>query len=116
MKIALLTLFFAFAPGISHAGSLFGGNKIEDTFTVKSMEGKLAKLEGTAKNLKAGDLLYFPRSPFKFTITTVSGNVVTIALPEKQDLAVGSALVRKEPESVKKALETESRLKQALDD
>lgn len=116
MKFTLLALLFAFTPTASNAGGLFGGNTIDDVFTVKSMEGKQAKLEGTPKGLKAGDTLYFARSPFKFTVTAVSGNQVTIALPGTQDLAVGNTLMRKEPDTVKKALDTEGRLKQALDE
>ncbi len=97
-------------------GSSFSGNKLDDVFTVKSIEGKSAVTEGSPKSLKAGDTLYFARSPFKFSVTAVKGNQVTIALPDSHDLAVGQTLMRNITEQVKKSLDTESRLKQALEE
>ncbi|MGZ3651096.1 MAG: hypothetical protein ACXVB9_20770 [Bdellovibrionota bacterium] len=114
MKHILAALFFVSLPAF--AGGMFGNNTLDDMFTVKKIEGKQATLEGASKGLKAGDLLYFARSPFKFTVTGVAGNQITIALPEKQDLAVGNNLMRKENDQVKKAIETESKLKQALEE
>ena len=107
---------FLLAPHFAQADGLFGGNKIDDVFTVKKIAGKEATLEGDVKNLKAGDTLFFNRSPFRFKVTAAAGNQVTIALPEKQDLAVGNSLVRKETDAMKKASDTEGRLKQALDE
>jgi|GEM_PF-4971915 len=97
-------------------GSSFSGNKVDDMFTIKSIEGKSAVTEGTPKGIKAGDTLYFARSPFKFSVTAVKGNQVTIALPDSHDLAVGQTLMRNITEQVKKSLETEGRLKQALEE
>jgi len=97
-------------------GSSFAGNTTDDLFTVKSISGKSAVTEGAARSLKEGDLLYFARSPFKFKVTAVKGNQVTVALPDSHDLAVGQNLMRNQTEQAKKALETESRLKQALED
>ena len=97
-------------------GSGLSGNKIDDMFVVKSIAGKSAVTEGTAKGLKEGDILYFARSPFKFTVTAVKGNQVTVALPDNHDLAVGQSLMRNLTEQVKKSLDTESRLKQALEE
>ena len=87
-----------------------------DDFTVKQVKGRAAVLEGSAKGLKVGDMLYFARSPFKFTVAAVKGNLVTITLPEKNDLAVGNAVLRTPTEQIKKSLETQSRLKQALEE
>ncbi len=94
----------------------FGGNKVDDLFTVKSLDGKQATLDGKAKGLKEGDTLYFARSPYKFSVTAVSGNQVTIALPEKHDLATGATLMRNSTEQVLKAIDTESKLKKALEE
>jgi len=116
MKFALLALLFSFTPTAANAGGLFGGNTIDDVFTVKAMDSKQATLEGAPKGLKTGDSLYFARSPFKFAVTAVTGNKVTIALPDKNDLAVGNTLMRKETDAIKKAIDTEGRLKQALDE
>lgn len=114
MKTVLAALILALFTLPAHAG-LFGGG-IDDDFTVKTLDGKTATLEGQAKTLKEGDLLYFVRSPYNFTITAVKGNTVTIALPEKQDLKVGNVLSRKETDQIKKAIETEKKLKQALEE
>jgi hypothetical protein len=116
MKKNLFTLLFILTPHFALAGGLFGGNMLDDTFPVKKIEGKEATAEGAPKDLKAGNYLYFARSPFKFKVTAVTGNQVTIALPEKHDLAVGNTLVRKETDAMKKAIDTEGRLKQALDE
>ncbi len=97
-------------------GSSFTGNKVDDMFTIKSISGKTAVTEGAAKGLKAGDSLYFARSPFKFTVTEVKGNQVTVAIPETNDLAVGQTMMRNITEGVKKSLDTEGRLKQALEE
>lgn len=114
MKAAWIALLLATLP--AHAGSLFGDNKIDDIFTVRSIQGTSATLEGTPKDLKAGDQLFFARSPFKFAVTAVKGSEITIALPEKQDLEIGNSLMRKENDQVKRAMDTEKRLKQALDE
>ncbi len=97
-------------------GSSFAGNKVDDMFIVKSMVDKSATLEGAPKSLKEGDTLYFSRSPFKFTVTAVKGSQVTVGLPDNHDLAVGQSLMRNITPQVKKSLETESRLKQALEE
>lgn len=96
--------------------SAFAGNKIDDLFTVKSITGKSALTEGKANGLKEGDTVYFARSPYKFSVTAVKGNQVTIALPDGHDVAVGQTFMRNQTEAVKKALETENRLKQALEE
>jgi hypothetical protein len=116
MKKTLFALLFILAPHFAQAGGLFGGNSLDDVFKVTKLEGKEATTEGTPKDLKAGDWLYFARSPFKFKVTAVTGNKVTIALPEKHDLGIGQTLVRKETDAMKKAIDTEGRLKQALDE
>ena len=118
MKRALALLFFCLTvlfPAQSFA-SAFAGNTLDDMFSVKSIDEKEAVLEGNPKNLKEGDLLYFVRSPFKFPVTSVKGNKVTVSLPRGNDLAKGNTLMRHPTEQVKKALDTESRLKQALEE
>ncbi len=112
---AVILQILAFSPALALA-SPFSGNTIDDLFEIKKIEGKQATLEGHPKALKIGDILYFARSPFKFTITAVKGNQVTIALPEKNDLAVGQNLMRNATEQVRHALDTEKRLKQALEE
>jgi len=115
LKLIISLPFFALLPSLALA-SAFSGNTIDDLFTVKKIEAKQATLEGQAKTLKEGDTLYFARSPYKFTITSVKGNVVTIALPDGHDLAVGQNLMRNITGHVKQALDTEKRLKQALEE
>lgn len=92
------------------------GNAPDDLFTVKKIAAKQATLEGAAKALKKGDTLYFARSPFKFTVTEAAGTKVTIALPEKHDLSLGDNLIRNLTDEIKRAISTETRLKQALDE
>ena len=110
-RIALWGILLAFHPEGRAAN-----NTIDDLFTVKRLEAKEAELEGSPKGLKAGDPLYFARSPFKFTVTAVSGKKVTIALPEKHDLSVGNTLMRHLTDTVIKSLDTEIRIKQALEE
>jgi hypothetical protein len=111
--IVMLCLSFLPVPA-AHAG-LFGSS-VDDLLTVKKLEGKQAILEGSSEGLKAGDSVYFARSPYHFTVTAVQGGQVTIALPEKNDLAVGNTLMRHENDQVKRAIDTERRLKQALEE
>lgn len=103
------------APVTSFA-SAFGGNSLRDVFTVRKIEGKRAVTEGAPEGLKEGDSLYFARSPFKFTVVSVEGSQVTVALPDKSDLKVGQTLIRNPNDQIKKALNTEKRLKQALEE
>lgn len=96
--------------------SAFAGNTLRDTFEVKEIANGQAICEGDPKGLKAGSTLYFPRSPFQFQVTEVKGNRVTVSLPDKHDLAVGQNLLRNLSESIKKAMDTEHRLKEALEE
>lgn len=89
---------------------------LEDVFTVKSIEGQTATVEGKANGLKAGDQLYFARSPFHFTVTDVKGDKITISLPTRHDLSLGNTLIRTPTPAMKKAIDTEDRLKKALED
>ena len=114
-KFFWTALLLLVLPLIANAGGLFV-NTIDDLLSVKKLDAKQATLEGSTKGLKEGDSVYFVRSPFKFTVTSVTGNTATIALPEKHSLAVGNTLMRKEDNQVKKALDTENRLKQALEE
>jgi hypothetical protein len=104
-----LTLSLTFS-GFAHA------NSIDDMLTVKQVSGQQATLEGKTNGLKAGDKIYFARSPFQFSVTAVTGNQVTIALPSGNDVAVGQTMVREPTASMKKAIDTEERLKKALED
>lgn len=111
MKFFLLLSLFI--PGLANA---LESNSIEDSFAVKSIKGQQAIVEGKVKNLKAGDLLYFSRSPFKFTIESIAGNQITVAIPAVSDLKVGQGLVRNPTESILKSIDTEKKLKNALED
>jgi hypothetical protein len=88
--------------------SLFGSNTIEDIFTVKKIENGEATLEGTPKTLKAGDKLYFVRSPFQFSVKSVK---VIITLPSAADLEVGNTLMRKPNDQIKNGIRGEQQLK-----
>jgi hypothetical protein len=87
-----------------------------DNFVVKSVSGGSAVLSGDAKGLKAGDSLYYSRSPFRFTVTDVKGSQVTIALPASHDLKPDTVLLRNANDSIQKNMETEMKLKRALED
>ena len=115
MRIFVLFALLAQMP-LAMAGGIFGNNKIEDSFPVKSIEGNQAVLSGAPNGLKAGDKLYFNRSPFRFTVTAVEGNKITVALPDKNDLKVGNALLRHSNPQIDKSISTEERLKKALED
>lgn len=112
----LMILLQCLSPAAAFAGSAFSGNKLDDLFTVKSVTGKAAIAEGKPNGLKEGDTLYFVRSPYKFTVSDVKGNLVTVTLPAEHDLAVGQTLTRNPNEQMKKNIETENRLKQALEE
>lgn len=103
--VALLSL------GQAQADGIFGKNKVDDTFNVKTIEGSKAVAEGTVKDLKAGDSLYFVKNPFKVTVTEVKGKEVTVQLPEGHDLKLGMSLLRFPTEPIKKALDTVTKLK-----
>ena len=96
--------------------NMFGDNKVDDSFAVKSVEGAEAVLSGKPKDLKVGDMLYINRSPFQFKVTAITGDKVTVALPERHDLKVGNALLRRASDQIKKSIDTENRLKKALED
>lgn len=113
---ALLVLALAFVSGLAQAEGLFGKNGTDDVFNVKSVQGRQAVVTGKIKDLKSGDVLYFARSPFRFTVTEVKGNDVTIALPDSHDLHEGSSVIRFPTDAIKKNIATESKLKQALED
>ena len=89
---------------------------IDDMFSVKEIKSKQALVQGKVKDLKAGDFLYFARSPFRFKVESVKGSDVTIVLPERHDLAVGNTLVRNATPSMLKSIDTESKLKSALEE
>lgn len=110
MKYALLLalLFAAALPALA--------SKKEDSFTVTAVEGTSARLSGDSKGLKAGDTLYFARSPFKFTVAEVRGQEIILTLPERHGLSPGSVLLRAPDETIRKNMETEAKLKRALED
>jgi hypothetical protein len=87
-----------------------------DSFVVKSVGNGSAVVSGEAKGLKAGDSLYYARSPFRFTVTEVKGSQITIALPSSHDLKPDTMLLRSSNESIQKNMETEMKLKRALED
>jgi hypothetical protein len=115
MRLLLLLIIFFQSP-LADAQGLFGNNKKDDSFAIRSIEDGKAKLQGIPKDLKAGDMLYYNRSPFQFKVLEVSGTEVVIALPARHELRVGTALLRNATDPIKKSIQTESRLRQALED
>lgn len=111
MKFLMLILILT--PYLANA---LESNGVDDSFRVKEVKGQVATLEGKAKSLKAGDDLYFNRSPFKFTIESVSGNTITIKVPANSDLQEGNGLVRHPTAAILKGIDTEKKLKSALED
>ncbi|MGZ3694599.1 MAG: hypothetical protein ACXWQO_10490 [Bdellovibrionota bacterium] len=91
-------------------------SNIEDMLTVKQVQGQTATLEGKMTGLKAGDKVYFARSPFQFTVTAVTGNTATIALPTGSDVAANQTMIRQPTDAMKKAMNTEDKLKKALEE
>ena len=115
MRYFLLLALLLASPAAMASG-VFGNNKMDDSFSVVSVENGQATLTGTPKSLKAGDTLYFIRSPFQFKVTEVKGDKVTVALPDRHDLAKGAALLRFPTEPIKKGIDTEAKLKRALEE
>jgi hypothetical protein len=115
MRTLVLLALFLHMP-MAMAGGIFGNNKIEDSFSVKSVEGNQAVVTGKPAGLKVGDYLYFNRSPFRFQVTAIEGEKVTVALPERHELKPGFALLRNANDQIKKSIDTESRLKKALEE
>lgn len=115
MRNLLLLVLFLHMP-LAMAGGIFGNNKAEDSFSVKSVEGSQAVVTGKPGGLKAGDYLYFNRSPFRFQVTAVEGEKITVALPERHELKPGLALLRNANDQIKKSIDTETRLKKALEE
>lgn len=102
LAVLILALPAAFAAG--------------DTFVVKSVEGGTAVLSGDAKGLRAGDTLFYARSPFRFTVSDVKGSQVTISLPASHDLKPDVVLLRAPSDAIQKNMQTEQKLKRALED
>lgn len=100
----------------SALASTFGGNSIKDLFEITSIGEKEAIATGETKGLHVNDSVYFSRSPYKFTITSIEGNKIRVALPGKSDIAVGQTLFRNINDQIKKSIDTEKRLKQAVDE
>jgi len=115
VRIFLILACLLQAP-LADAQGLFGNNKKDDSFAVKAIDGRSATVEGASKDLKAGDTLYYNRSPFHFIISEVKGQQITIELPEKHELAVGRALLRFPTDAIKKSIETEARLKRVFEE
>lgn len=88
----------------------------ESGFVVKDIQAKQAILEGKAKDIKLGDKLYSNKSPFEFVVSSVKDTTVTISVSNPGSLAVGNTLVKTPTEGIKKAMATEKRLKQTLDE
>jgi hypothetical protein len=114
MRILILIALLLQSP-LAMAG-IFGNNKIDDSFSVKSVEGNKAVVTGKPQGLKVGDYLYFNRSPFRFQVTAIDADKVTVALPDRHDLKPGFALLRNANDQIKKSIDTETRLKKALEE
>ncbi len=115
MFLSLMILLQCLFAGNASA-SAFSGNKIDDLFEIKSITGKTALASGKTAGIKEGDWLYFSRSPFRFQVSSVKGNQITVNLPDGHDLQVGQNLLRNETDAIKKAINKEKRLKQALEE
>ncbi len=111
-KTILFTLVFSLV--LPQAFAFLGDNKKDDSFGVVKIEDKSATLSGEIKDLKVGDKLYSIKSPYQYTVTEIQGKLVTVALPDNHKLTEGAALLRKITPVIKKNIETESRLKDAL--
>lgn len=108
MRSTILLSFFLALPAFA------GG--LDEMLTVKQVQGQQATLEGKVSGLKAGDKVYFARSPFEFQVVSVTGNLATVSLPANSDVAAGQTMVLKPTDAMKKAMDTESRLKKALEE
>jgi hypothetical protein len=113
---SFLTAFFTFLLAQNAFASAFSGNTVDDMFAVKKVENGQAELEGKAKGLKAGDILYFIRAPYQFTVKSVHGDSVIVVLPEGAHLEKGNSLVRHQTDQMRKMQQTEMNLKNALED
>jgi hypothetical protein len=112
------TIQFAlvFSLAMPHALAFLGDNKKEDSFAVVKIEEKTATLSGEIKDLKVGDKLYSVKSPYQYTVSEIQGKIVTVTLPDGHKLTESSALLRKITPAIKKNIDTESRLKEALEE
>jgi hypothetical protein len=108
-KLILLCLV-----SLATSAPAFASN-IDEMLTVKLVQPQQATLEGKP-GLKAGDKVYFARSPFQFPVTAVNGNMITITLPAGSDVGVGQTMVRQPTDAMKKAMNTEDKLKKALEE
>ena len=111
-KTILFLSLFLFSQPMAQA--FLGDNKKDDSFSVVKIEEKTATATGEIKDLKVGDKLYAVKSPYQYTVTEIQGKMVTVALPEKHQLTEKAALLRKITPAIKKNIETEARLKEAL--
>ena len=103
-------LFFClFVPAMTEAS-----NKLKDVFNVLEVTGDKAIVTGEPKGLKARDKLYFPRPPFQFTIEKIEGNEITVKLPKQHDLSTSHSLMRNMTPIIKKNIDTEKKLREAL--
>jgi hypothetical protein len=116
MRIILFLLLALLLPGPLATAGIFGNNMADDSFGVKSVGDGKAVVEGAPKDLKVGDDLYFVKSPFHFKVTAIEGNKVTVAVPSGSSLAVGNALLRRANPQIQKNIDTEKRLKKALEE
>jgi hypothetical protein len=95
---------------------LAGAHPLGDSLPVVAVNGTKATAHGEARGLLVGDFLYFPRSPFKFPITAVKGQEVDVAIPAGYDLMVGAQLLRTPNDRVQSNMQTEQKLKHAIED
>ena len=114
MNKFIFAALLCFAPLAQ--GTFYSGNTISDTFTVTKIESGLAYADGISNNLKAGDYLYFARSPYKFSIKSVTEKQIVVILPAKNDVKVGNTLIRNSTDFIKKALDTELKVNSALEE
>ena len=85
-------------------------------YDVLVVEAGKAEVSGDPAGLSVGADLYYARSPFKFTITAIRGNVITVALPERHELRPKQTLYRAPTDAMKKSMKLEAKLKHALED
>lgn len=109
------TLFFLCSLLIAQY-SFAADNTIDDMFQVKELKAQQAVASGKTAGLKAGDYIYFSKSPFRFKIEKVEGNLITINLPNNHEVAIGNNFIRNPTPSIQKSISTENRLKSALEE
>lgn len=100
-----LLVLFALSSAVVKADS-----PLDNVFNVDTVKDGKAVVEGNPKSLKVGDYLYFIHSPYRFKISAINGNKITVDVPAGSDLHDKNSLMREPNAVIKNHLETEQRL------